>query len=87
MAKRRVLTEYQLERLKEHKYSSSGNTLLDPLMQIFWKWLVEQIPTTWAPNSITLFGLACNFITTIFLMFYCPRGYGYVSMFGILKYF
>lgn len=76
MTKKRVLTEYQLDRLKEHKYSSSGNTLLDPLMQHFWKWLVEQIPTTWAPNSITLTGLVANIVSTIFLMLYCPQGFG-----------
>ena len=76
MTKRRILNEYQLERLKEHKYSSEGTTLLDPYMQPFWRWLVEQIPLTWAPNAITLWGLIGNILSTIFLMLYCPNGFG-----------
>lgn len=76
MKKRRILNEYQLERLKEHKYAAEGSSLLDPYMQPFWKWLVEQIPLTWAPNAITLWGLIGNILSTIFLMLYCPNGFG-----------
>ena len=29
-----ILNDYQLNNLREHKYRSSGNTLLDPYMQV-----------------------------------------------------
>ena len=34
----RILSDVQLKKLKEHKYSSSCQSLLDPAMQIFWNW-------------------------------------------------
>lgn len=67
-----VLSALQLRRLTEHKYSAEGSSLLEPYMQTFWRWLVEQIPLTWAPNSITLAGLIVNVLTTCILMYYSP---------------
>lgn len=63
-----VLTENQLKRLKEHKYSSEGSTLLDPLMQRFWRQLVEYCPLWVAPNLLTIVGLAMNIGTSVILM-------------------
>ncbi|CAF1047269.1 unnamed protein product [Adineta ricciae] len=63
-----ILTDLQITRLKEHKYASEGTTLLDPYMQIFWKWLVEYCPLWVAPNLITIVGLAVNIGASIFLM-------------------
>lgn len=63
-----VLTELQLKRLEEHKYASEGTTLLDPYMQIFWKWLVEFCPLWVAPNLLTIVGLALNIGTSVLLM-------------------
>jgi len=63
-----VLTELQLKRLEEHKYASEGTTLLDPYMQIFWKWLVEFCPLWVAPNLLTIVGLALNIGTSVVLM-------------------
>jgi hypothetical protein len=45
-----ILTEGQLRRLAEHKYSSSGNTLLDPFMQRFWNSFILRVPLWLAPN-------------------------------------
>ncbi len=67
-----VLTTLQLRRLTEHKYSAGGTTMLDPWMQKFWRWLVEQIPMWWAPNAITLAGLLMNVISTLILVYYSP---------------
>ncbi|CAD5120884.1 DgyrCDS9436 [Dimorphilus gyrociliatus] len=67
-----VLSELQLKRLTEHKYSATGSSILEPLMQKFWRWIVEQIPLWWAPNAITLTGLFCNVATTIILCYYSP---------------
>lgn len=63
-----VLTEQQLKRLKEHKYASEGVTLFDPVMQEFWKWLVEFCPLWVAPNLLTIVGLALNIGTSVLLM-------------------
>lgn len=68
------LSSHQLKRLKEHKYSAQGTSVCEPWMQVFWRWLVEQIPKTWAPNTITLVGLLINILTTLILMFYSPDG-------------
>lgn len=68
------LSSSQLKRLKEHKYSADGTSICEPWMQVFWRWLVEQIPKTWAPNTITLVGLLLNVLTTLILIIYSPDG-------------
>ncbi|XP_071099796.1 choline/ethanolaminephosphotransferase 1-like [Haliotis cracherodii] len=67
-----VLTSAQLKRLSEHKYSSEGTSILEPPMQVFWRWLIEQIPTTWAPNTLTIVGLFVNILSTLLLVYYSP---------------
>lgn len=69
-----VLTQAQLKRLENHKYSSKGTSLLEPYFQIFWRWLVEQFPLWMAPNTITITGLIVNIITSFMIMFYSPTG-------------
>nr|XP_033774649.1 choline/ethanolaminephosphotransferase 1 isoform X1 [Geotrypetes seraphini]XP_033774650.1 choline/ethanolaminephosphotransferase 1 isoform X1 [Geotrypetes seraphini]XP_033774653.1 choline/ethanolaminephosphotransferase 1 isoform X1 [Geotrypetes seraphini]XP_033774654.1 choline/ethanolaminephosphotransferase 1 isoform X1 [Geotrypetes seraphini]XP_033774655.1 choline/ethanolaminephosphotransferase 1 isoform X1 [Geotrypetes seraphini]XP_033774656.1 choline/ethanolaminephosphotransferase 1 isof len=66
------LTRHQLKRLEEHRYQSSGRSLLEPLMQGFWEWLVRRVPTWIAPNLITIVGLLVNITTTLILVYYCP---------------
>ncbi|KAK3525670.1 hypothetical protein QTP70_004316 [Hemibagrus guttatus] len=66
------LSPAQLKRLEQHKYSAAGRSLLEPPCQIYWNWLVEQIPTWLAPNTLTITGLIINVFTTIILVFYCP---------------
>ncbi|MEE6480075.1 hypothetical protein FKM82_012448 [Ascaphus truei] len=66
------LTEQQLKRMEEHKYSASGRSLLEPPMQIYWCWLVEKVPLWLAPNTITIVGLVLNVVTTLILISYCP---------------
>lgn len=67
-----ILTDQQLKRLNEHKYSASGDTLLDPFMQKFWRWIVEKFPTWVAPNLMTVIGLIVNALTTLILIYYSP---------------
>jgi len=67
-----ILSRSQLKRLAEHKYSVTGVSLMEPYMQRFWKWIVLQIPVSWAPNAMTLAGLIINVVTTAILMFYSP---------------
>ena len=76
-----VLTALQLRRLTEHKYSVGGTSLLEPAMQKFWRWLVEQVPLWWAPNAITLGGLLMNCISTLLLVYYSPDGKREVRLF------
>lgn len=66
------LTETQLRRLEEHRYSCSSTSLLDPLMQRWWCWLVEQCSLTLAPNLITITGLIINIVTSLILCYYSP---------------
>jgi phosphatidylglycerophosphate synthase len=71
-----MLSRSQLKRLAEHQYSVTGVSLLEPYLQVFWKWLVLRIPETWAPNAMTLAGLLINIFTSAILMFYSPDGKG-----------
>ncbi|XP_068133069.1 cholinephosphotransferase 1 isoform X2 [Hyperolius riggenbachi] len=66
------LTALQLKRLEEHKYSATGRSLSEHLMQIYWNWLVEKLPLWLAPNTITMVGLVLNVLTTVILACYCP---------------
>ncbi|XP_060577336.1 choline/ethanolaminephosphotransferase 1-like [Ruditapes philippinarum] len=65
-----ILNSRQIKALKEHKYSAEGSSICEPFMQVYWRWLVEQIPKTWAPNTITLVGLIINVVSTLILIFY-----------------
>lgn len=66
------LSRHQLKRLEEHRYNSVGRSLLEPLMQGFWEWLVGRLPFWIAPNLITVVGLVINICTTLILVCYCP---------------
>ena len=67
------LSEKKLSTLAQHKYSASGSTLLDPLMQRFWRWFLEAaVPLWWAPNCMTMVGLFSNIITACILVYYSP---------------
>lgn len=69
-----ILSNAQLKNLDEHKYSSGGTTLLDPIFQPYWRWLVEQMPLWIAPNLITIIGLIINVLTCSILFIYSPNG-------------
>ncbi|XP_035673363.1 cholinephosphotransferase 1-like isoform X2 [Branchiostoma floridae] len=67
-----TMSEAQLKGLDEHKYSASGTSAVEPVMQVFWRWLVEKVPLWVAPNLITLVGLIINVVTSLLLMYYSP---------------
>lgn len=73
------LSKHQLKRLEEHKYQSAGRSLLEPLMQGYWEWLVGRVPAWIAPNLITIIGLLINVFTTLLLVCYCPTATEQVS--------
>ncbi|XP_055856675.1 choline/ethanolaminephosphotransferase 1 isoform X4 [Episyrphus balteatus] len=70
----RILSSQQLKKLSEHKYSCSSTSLLDPLLQPWWNWLVSKTPLWLAPNLITIIGLIINILTTLVLISYSPDG-------------
>ncbi|XP_019869588.1 cholinephosphotransferase 1 isoform X1 [Aethina tumida] len=70
--KTRLLTDGQLQRLKDHKYSCQSNSFMDKLMQPYWNWLVKQVPERLAPNLITVVGLIINIVTALILVWYSP---------------
>ena len=74
-----VLSQSQLKRLAEHKYSAGGTSLIEPCFQPFWCWLVARLPLSWAPNTLTLVGLVVNVLTTVVLLGYSPDGRGEVG--------
>lgn len=78
-----ILSHRQLKKLEEHKYKREGEyTLLEPYLQPFWTWTVEQCPLWWAPNAITFVGLLINIFTSLLVIAYNPDGKGNVSMAG-----
>ena len=68
-----VLSESQLKRLAKHKYNASCTTLLDPYLQVLWRWFVEKLPLWIAPNTITILGLLTNLLTTLVLVYFSPQ--------------
>lgn len=70
--KQKLLSNAQLKRLSEHKYSCSSVSFFDKCLQPWWTWLVEKLPIWLAPNLITIVGLFINIITTLILVGYAP---------------
>ncbi|NXS08407.1 CHPT1 Cholinephosphotransferase, partial [Neodrepanis coruscans] len=66
------LSPAQLKRLEQHRYSAAGRSLLEPWLQPYWGWLVEQVPLGLAPNAITMGGLLLNCLTALPLIACCP---------------
>lgn len=67
-----ILSQQQLKRLSEHKYSCSGSSFADPFMQPFWNWVTSKCPLWLAPNLMTLSGLFVNIATSLVLVWYSP---------------
>ncbi|CAH0560793.1 unnamed protein product [Brassicogethes aeneus] len=70
--KNKLLTDTQLRRLSEHKYSCQSVSLLDSYLQVYWNWLVAKVPVWLAPNLITILGLVINIITSLILVWFSP---------------
>ncbi|NXX33269.1 CHPT1 Cholinephosphotransferase, partial [Nicator chloris] len=66
------LSPAQLKRLEQHRYSAAGCSVLEPWLQPYWGWLVEQVPRGLAPNAITMGGLLLNCLTALPLIACCP---------------
>lgn len=72
MKHNQLLNTSQLKRLENHKYSCQSSSLLDPILQPWWNFLVRMIPVWLAPNLITIVGLAVNILTALVLILWVP---------------
>ena len=64
------LSREKIARLKEHKYSATGRSLLETITQPFWNWVVTLMPLWVAPNLITIVGLIVNMVTSVAVVAY-----------------
>ncbi|XP_037037897.1 cholinephosphotransferase 1 isoform X4 [Bradysia coprophila] len=71
--KNKLLSGVQLKRLSEHKYACTNISILDPILQPWWCFLVSKMPLWLAPNLLTILGLFVNVLTTLILVFYSPN--------------
>ncbi|KAG4068222.1 hypothetical protein HA402_008863 [Bradysia odoriphaga] len=71
--KNKLLSGVQLKRLSEHKYACTNISILDPILQPWWCFLVSKTPMWLAPNLLTILGLFINVLTTLILVFYSPN--------------
>ncbi|KAJ3602996.1 hypothetical protein NHX12_030740 [Muraenolepis orangiensis] len=69
------LSRHQLKRLEEHRYSSAGRSLLEPLMQRYWEWLSldaidgKQARRTNSSSPLgELFDHGCDSLSTVFVV-------------------
>ena len=69
-----VLTESQLKVFDNHCYIYDPNrTILDPLFQVFWNWLIKKVPLYIESNVITFVGLLVNIVSSLIIMYYSPN--------------
>lgn len=80
----RILSDSQLKRLSEHTYSAGGTSLLEPYLQPFWRWLVDQIPMWVAPNLLTIAGLTINVVSSLIIMYYSPDAKSEIPWWSLL---
>jgi len=72
------VTSQELLTLKEtYKYSGGDKSLIAARMQIFWNWAVTFIPTSVAPNMVTLIGLFFIFLSYSISIYYTPQVKGH----------
>lgn len=82
--KQKLLSNAQLKRLSEHKYSCSSNSFFDTLLQPWWTWLVGKVPLWLAPNLITIVGLLINILTTLILVCYSPDAKSWIPQWACI---
>lgn len=67
----RYLSQEQLRRLDTYKYAAIDTSPLSQyVMHPFWNFVVEFVPTSVAPNVLTLAGFACTMMIAFLLSYY-----------------
>lgn len=64
------LTEQDLENMKNHKYQTTGYTIIDNKMNPFWEKCATFLPYSYSPNMVTVTGLFCQILSIIVISFY-----------------
>ena len=64
------LTEQDLENMKNHKYQTTGYTIIDNKMNPFWEKCATFLPYAYTPNMVTVTGLFCQILSIIVVAFY-----------------
>ena len=62
-----ALTEKDLEKMKNHKYSTTGYSWLDNKMNPFWTFCANLLPYKYSPNMVTLTGFFCQSISVVLI--------------------
>ena len=59
-----TLNSKQIEGVKTYKYITHGLTFIETnIFEYFWNWIVTLLPSTLAPNLMTLLGLLFPFLS------------------------
>ncbi|XP_071506886.1 choline/ethanolaminephosphotransferase 1-like [Diadema antillarum] len=66
------MTEGEVAGVRYHSYHVRGSTLLHPMMNLFWEWLVTKVPHWLSSNLLTSAGLVLNIVTGLLFVHYCP---------------
>lgn len=65
------LSQEQLKRLDTYKYASVDTSPLSQyVMHPFWDFVIKFVPTTIAPNVLTLAGFVCTILNVVLLSYY-----------------
>jgi len=87
------IDEKGLENIKTHKYVSGVYTPIDNLMGHWWELFVKIIPSSVAPNMVTLLALILTIINTVLFLYEdttftkpLPVSYHYLASFILFMY-
>ena len=64
------ITPQGLENLKNFKYTTTGYSPVDNIMNHWWEFTVKQVPMWFAPNSLTVIGIAFMFLSAFIMMLF-----------------
>jgi ethanolaminephosphotransferase len=67
------ISEQGKKNLAKYKYSGSDHSLISPFLQPFWNWIVNYLPETMAPNTVTFVGFLGLIGSYALTAFYCPN--------------
>lgn len=65
------ISEQGKKNLLKYKYSGSDHSLISPFLQPFWNWVVDFLPSTMAPNTVTFVGFLGLVAAYLLTAFFC----------------
>ena len=89
----KYLTTEGLENIKNHKYVAGAYSKTDLLMENYWKWWVNFLPMSMAPNTVTLLGFLILLVSYILMALsdmsmtsYPPAWTWFLTAFGMFAF-